>query len=363
VQRYRGAQLSAQLSPQLSSELRALSQREGVTLFMTLLAAFQTLLHRYAQQEQILIGTPTAGRLALETEALIGFFVNTLVLRGDLSGEPTFRELLGRTRQRVLGALAHQELPFEKLVEELQPQRSLSYSPLFQVMFALQNAPVNGMEWGELKLNSVKLPGRTAKFDLSLDVFEEAVGLRLWLEYDLELFEAGTIRQMLADFETVLEAVTRDPQQRLSRLLPEKLSTACGRQPEPADSQPAEESELIAPRTPTEEIVVETYAGLLRLREVGVNEDFFELGGHSLLAARVIFRLRDLCGVQLSLRSIFETPTAAGLAAAIDEMLAAREQQELDELLAELESLSEDEAQQLLMEEVRQSSEPRWPGK
>ncbi|MFN7949388.1 MAG: amino acid adenylation domain-containing protein [Blastocatellia bacterium] len=357
VQRNRGAQLSEMFPAELSRDLRLLSQREGVTLFMTLLAAFQTLLQRYSQQDQIVTGTPTAGRTTSETEALIGFFVNTLALRGDLSGDPTFQELLARTRQRALGAYAHQELPFERLVEELQPVRSLSYSPVFQVMFALQNGPVAESDWAGLKLHPVRLPGRTAKFDLSLDVSEQAEGLRVWFEYDTDLFAAETIAQMMAHYRLLLENIARDSQLRLSELLPVlPENRAWHRGPAmPGDEERVRETTCVAPRTATEEMVAELYAGLLKRREISVNDDFFELGGHSLLAARVVFRLRELFGVNLSLRSIFEAPTVAGLATVIDQMLAESEERELDALLAELESLSEDEAQRLLLEESRRT--------
>ena len=141
MQSFRGAAQSLALSTELSEALTALSQQEKVTLFMTLLAAFETLLHRYTGQEDILVGTPIANRNRNELEGLIGFFVNTLVLRTDLSGNPSFRELLRRVREVTLGACAHQDVPFEMLVEELQPERDLSRTPLFQVMFVLQNAP------------------------------------------------------------------------------------------------------------------------------------------------------------------------------------------------------------------------------
>ena len=141
VQSYRGAQRSFSLSPSLSQGLQQLSERYGCTLFMTLLAAFQTLLYRHSGQGDIVVGSPIAGRNQTEMEQLIGFFVNTLVLRTDLSGRPSFRELLQRVREVTLGAYAHQEVPFEKLVEELQPERDLSRSPLFQAMFTFQNAP------------------------------------------------------------------------------------------------------------------------------------------------------------------------------------------------------------------------------
>jgi aspartate racemase len=139
-----------------------------VTLFMTLLAAFQTLLHRYTGQDDILVGSPIAGRTRTETEALIGFFVNTLVLRTSLHGNPSFRELLGRVREVALGAYAHQDLPFEKLVEELQPERRLNHSPLFQVMFALQSVPRYSLELSGLSLQTLAVDNGTAKFDLTL---------------------------------------------------------------------------------------------------------------------------------------------------------------------------------------------------
>ena len=148
MQSYRGARQSIELSKELTQGLKALSRRHDVTLYMTLLAAFQTLLHRYTGQEDIAVGSPIAGRNRHEIEGLIGFFVNTLVMRSDLSGNPPFRELLARVREVALGAYAHQDLPFEKLVEELQPERNLSYSPLFQVMFVLQNAPAPLPEFG-----------------------------------------------------------------------------------------------------------------------------------------------------------------------------------------------------------------------
>ena len=191
--------------------LKALSQREGVTLFMTLLAAFQILLHRYTGQDDILVGSPIAGRTRTELEGLIGFFVNTLVLRTDLSGNPTFRELLGRVREVALGAYAHQDLPFEKLVEELQPERSLSHSPLFQVMFILQNAPRQTLALPGLTLRRLEVDSGTAKFDLTLSMTESADGLRAVWEYNTDLFEAATHRRLQGHFQTLLEGIVTDP--------------------------------------------------------------------------------------------------------------------------------------------------------
>ncbi len=217
-QQYRGAQISRLVPAKLLNELKSLSQQEGVTLFMTLLSAFQVLLMRYSGQEQVVVGTPIAGRLKTETESLIGFFVNTLALCGNLEGDPKFIELLQRTRERALGAYAHQEMPFEKLVEALQPERSLSYSPIFQVMFALQNAPDIGSHWNGISLSPVKLASTTAKFDLSLDVYEKSEGLEVWLEYDRDLFTAETAGRMLAQWGILLEGIIEDPAQEISRL-------------------------------------------------------------------------------------------------------------------------------------------------
>jgi amino acid adenylation domain-containing protein len=220
VQSFRGAQQSVLLPADLCEAIKTLGQREGVTLFMTLLAAFQTLLYRYSGQDDIVVGSPIAGRTLIETEALIGFFVNTLVLRSDLSGNPSFRELLGRIRETALGAYTHQDVPFEKLVAELHPERSLDRTPLFQVMFALQNAPmppqsqVNG-----LMLTPVELESTTAKFDLTLDVVEEGRVLRVSLKYNTDLFAAATIGRMLGHFQALLNAVAEDARQRIAELV------------------------------------------------------------------------------------------------------------------------------------------------
>ncbi len=218
LQSYRGASQCFALPAPLAVALRALARREEVTLFMLLLAAFQTLLHRYSGQEDILVGSPIAGRTRVETENLIGFFLNTLVLRGDLSGDPPFREWLRRVRQIALDAYAHQDLPFEKLVDALQPERDLSRSPLFQVMFILQNEPLQPMELAGLKLRALPVHSGTAKFELTLSLEENADGLAGFVEYDTELFDSERITRMLAHFQTLLEGIAADPQQRLSAL-------------------------------------------------------------------------------------------------------------------------------------------------
>jgi len=201
--------------------LKALSQQEGVTLFMTLLGAFKVLLHRYAGQRDVVIGIPIAGRTELQTESLIGFFVNTLVLRTDLSGDPTFRELLSRVREVALGAYAHQDLPFEVLVEALQPERDLNHSPLVQVTFALQNAPRGKSRRGRASLghHPVGVDSGTAKFDLTLIFAERRDGLSAQLTYNTDLFESSTISRMLGHLETLLRSVVEQPDARISNLV------------------------------------------------------------------------------------------------------------------------------------------------
>jgi pristinamycin I synthase-3/4 len=215
---YRGAGEYLELSPALVENLKTLSRREGVTLYMTLLAAFNVLLARYSGQADICIGTPIAGRTRAETEELIGFFVNTLVLRADMSGNPGFREFLAQVRERSLGAYVHQDVPFERLVEELQPSRSLSHTPLFQVMFMLQNAPVGELKLQDLTLSEIDTGVSTAKYDLSLSMTESEEGLNGSLIYNTDLFDAETIQRLLRHFQTLLEAVAADPQRRLSDL-------------------------------------------------------------------------------------------------------------------------------------------------
>jgi amino acid adenylation domain-containing protein len=215
VQTYHGAHQPFQLSTELSAQLRELSRRHGATLFMTLLAAFDVLLCRYAGQDQVLVGTPIANRNRSETEALIGFFVNTLVLRGDVRGNPSFRELLRRVRETALSAYAHQDLPFEKLVEELQPERDMSRSALFQVMFVLQNAPGEALELEGLSLSGVESASDTVKFELTL-ALQEFEGMVVGgLNYNRDLYEPETIERIVQSYERVLQAVATDAEQRV----------------------------------------------------------------------------------------------------------------------------------------------------
>ncbi|GAB1539219.1 hypothetical protein NUACC21_18850 [Scytonema sp. NUACC21] len=218
VPSYRGGKQFLELPHSLTQALETLSYSEGVTLFMTLLAAFQTLLYRYTQQENIAIGSPIANRNRSEIEGLIGFFVNSLVLRTDLSGNPTFRELLHRVREVTLGAYAHQDLPFEKLVEELHCDRDLSRHPLFQVVFSLQNTPIPALELPGLMLSLFEFDSKTAKLDLEFHLWQELETLKGQVVYSTDLFDDATITRLLGHFQTLLESIVAYPEQRLSNL-------------------------------------------------------------------------------------------------------------------------------------------------
>ncbi|MHC5778966.1 non-ribosomal peptide synthetase [Nostoc sp.] len=232
IQSYRGATQFLELPKKLIDALEKLSQQEGVTLFMTLLATFQTLLSRYTHQEDIAVGSPIANRNRSEIEGIIGFFVNSLVLRSNLSGNPTFRELLSRVREVTLGAYSHQDLPFEKLVEELHPERNLSHHPLFQVVFGFQNAPMSALELPGLVPSFMNIDLKKTRFDLELHLWkcsedfrslwggnwEYSEGLRGVIVYNTDLFDRATINQMVEHFKTLLSAIVANPEEQITKL-------------------------------------------------------------------------------------------------------------------------------------------------
>ncbi len=218
VQTSRGAVCPLELPPQIVAPLQALGRRQGVTLFISLLAALYALLARLSDQEDVCVGSPIAGRGHQDLEPLIGFFVNTLVLRTSLAGEPTFEELLGRVREVTLEAFMHQELPFEKLVEELAPERSLAYSPLFQVLFVLQNAPTGALEIPGLTAELVPLALRTSRYDLELSLDELTDAVAGAFGYNADLFDAVTVQRWSSQLRNVLAAALARPDTRLSAL-------------------------------------------------------------------------------------------------------------------------------------------------
>jgi alpha-ketoglutarate-dependent taurine dioxygenase len=217
-QTFHGARQLGQIPTELANALKELSSRHDATFYMTLLAAFKTLLHRYTGAEDVLVGSPIAGRTRAETEELMGFFLNALPLRTDLSGDPAFTELLDRVRETTLGAYAHHDVPFEKLVEELRPERQITHSPFFRIWLVLQNAPMPAVELPGLSLSILQVDDGTSKFDLVLSMLETSEGLHTTWIYNTDLFDATTIARMAGHFETLLHSIAERPDAQLSAL-------------------------------------------------------------------------------------------------------------------------------------------------
>ncbi|MBT8226877.1 MAG: amino acid adenylation domain-containing protein [Dactylosporangium sp.] len=215
---YRGSSVPIELPAALTAELRRLARAENATMFMVLAAAFTVLLHRLSGDEDIVVGTPVANRPLAELEPLIGFFVNTLVLRTDLSGNPTFREFLRRVTQVCLHAYEHQDVPFERVVEELRPERTLARNPVFQIMFAYQNVPLPAWNNGPVRVEPIPARSTTSKLDLTLDLFEEGDRIWGWLEFSTDLFDDDRARNMVRYLQRLLRSLTADPRQRIGEV-------------------------------------------------------------------------------------------------------------------------------------------------
>jgi amino acid adenylation domain-containing protein len=309
VRRARRASVRRPLPSGLAAQAQALCRAEGVTPFMLYLAVFQAQLHRATGQDDVLVGAPVSSRHRIELEGLIGLFVDTVVLRGRFGGEPTFRELLARTRETALSAFVHQDLPLELLVADLRPERGVSHNPLFQVMFALKNAPPESLDLG---LRSVPLdPGAsTAMFDLTLMAEERAFEL----ECDTDLFDVATAESLLDGFLALLENAVADPARRISAAkAPGAIGLSMGSR-EPTHGRRSRRPGSGRPATPTEELIAQIWAEVLEMESVGRRENFFQLGGHSLLAARVLTRIQEMLGPRLPLRALFQAPTVETLA-------------------------------------------------
>ncbi|NET12210.1 MAG: amino acid adenylation domain-containing protein, partial [Okeania sp. SIO1H6] len=218
VPTFRGSTQSLTLNTELSQKLQNLSRESGSSLFMTMLAGFQVLLQRYTNQDDIVVGTDVANRNRTEIEPLIGFFVNLLVLRTDLSGNPSFRELLKRVREVTLEAYTHQDLPFDKLVQALQPDRNFTHTPLFQVLFVLQNAPMPPLELPGVTITPFQRESKTTKFDLALFLIETEKGINISCNYKTDLFDDSTIKRMLSHFEILLNSIVTEPDTRINNL-------------------------------------------------------------------------------------------------------------------------------------------------
>ncbi|GAA3768024.1 amino acid adenylation domain-containing protein [Streptomyces phyllanthi] len=317
---YAGASATVEWGPELHRSLLAVAKEHNCTLFMVLQAGCAALLSRLGAGADIPIGTPVAGRTDDAADDVVGFFVNTVVLRTDVSANPSFAELLRRVRATDLAAYEHQDVPFERLVEEVNPPRSPSRHPLFQIMVQLQHATAVPRFPG-LRATEWPVPSTTAKFDLVIDVEERLdedgapAGLVGALMYSTALFDASTGERLADGLRRLLTQVAEDPEQRVADLdvppVQDRRSgdvTAC-----PAPSRGAAPA-TTGPRTANEEVLSELFAKVLGLDSVGIDDNFFALGGHSLLATRLISRVRSTLGLELPVREFFRAPTVAGVA-------------------------------------------------
>lgn len=328
-QTFQGASEVVAIPGEIIEGLKAVAARCQATPFMVQLAAFKTLLYRYTRQNDVLVGVPVAGRNRVETEGLIGFFVNTLVLRDDLSGNPRFTDLISQVRETILGAFSNVDVPFEKIVEALQPERNLAYNPVFQVMFATIKSAVRSHEFGDLTAFPYVVNTEASIFDLSMTLIED-VDRQWWAqaEYATNLFKRERIVRMLSDYTSLLRAVVTSPDARIHELPVPSMPGPVDLRTQPSTgnrdqaSQSAKESASARrtperrpePVDPEEMFLVEVWKHLLGLQEVGVRDSFFDVGGHSLIAARLIATIYEITGRKLPVSAIFRAPTIEAFA-------------------------------------------------
>ncbi len=326
LQSFAGARYHWQLDAPTTHALRKVCRGTDGTLFMVLLAAYGLLLGRHSYASDVVIGTPISGRTHLETEGVIGFFANTLALRLDMSGDPTFTDLVLRVREVCLDGYAHQAVPFERLIEALQPARDLGRNPLFQSAFVLQNTPRPTPRLTGLEVERLELDTATSKFDISLELEESDGGLAGAFEYCTDLFDQETVSRFASDFTKLLQSIAAGPHRPLSELTAASVTpVAIAPQPAPATglvshgSQALTYEQLVVqadePDGRVSETIRQIYADLLEIPDIGADDDFFEEGGHSLLATQLAARVRAALGVELSTRVVFTASTVRQLAA------------------------------------------------
>ncbi|HSU54720.1 MAG TPA: MupA/Atu3671 family FMN-dependent luciferase-like monooxygenase, partial [Candidatus Dormibacteraeota bacterium] len=338
TQTFRGARHAFTLDKAVVEGLAAVGRKENCTLFMVLLAGWQTLLSRYSGQTDVVVGSPIANRNRPEVEPLIGSFMNTLPLRIDLSGDPAFSELLHRVRRMALEAYAHQDLPFEKLVAQIQPVRDLGYSPIFQAMFILQNTPMPSDQAGALRFAAVDTDAGSAKLDLTLNLEENSDGCVGWLEYATDLFEPATAKRIVADFQTLLQDIVARPGAKLSILAPAVApQRPASTQAESLSMPPARGTSLAVkpllpetlspsagsrrPQTIVQKELERIWSEVLGVPTVSLEDNLFDLGGHSLLITRIISRIRKRFEVEVPIHAFFETPTLGEIAGLVEAAL------------------------------------------
>jgi thioesterase domain-containing protein len=328
-QTFEGATWTFSLPDDIITGALRLAKQYQVTPFMLLLAAFKTLLYRYSGQPDVLVGVPVAGRTQVETEPLIGFFVDTLVLRDDLSGNPRFLDLLAQVRETTLGALANAEVPFERVVEALHPERNLSYNPVFQVMFSLIQSAIRSHTFGDAVAYPYVVNTNTSMLDLFATFIEDSDG-KWWLQFDFStaLFTVEHVTHMFEDYSEVLRCITLHPETRIDDVPLPRLSDAGlpirsavrRRDSKRGDriglaSSPARTSLGSAPVATSEQaLLTEIWKEVLSLEHIRVDDNFFDVGGNSLLAARLISQIRDATGRALPVSAIFRAPTIEALA-------------------------------------------------
>lgn len=330
-QTFEGASQEIPLGDEITSGIKALAVRLQATPFMLLLAAFKILLYRASGQPDLLVGVPVAGRNSVETEGLVGFFVNTLVLRDDLFFNPTFSDLVAQVRETTLRAFANADVPFEKVVEFLQPERNLSYNPIFQVMFSVIKAAVQSDTFGDLTAFSYTVAPTKSILDLSMTIIEGKGG-QFWaqIDHNTGLFRSEDVSRMLADYSTLLKAIIDNPEKRIMDLpiteaavdrtaecsLPvlsktsskQKTLTLLSASQTPKPARPDE------PLQAEEKLLVGIWRDLLHLPGVGIDDNFFEIGGHSLLAAQLIAQVQSATGRKIAVSAVFRAPTIRAFA-------------------------------------------------
>lgn len=355
------ASLAFSIPASVAQELREASSREGVTLFMILLATFQLLLFQYSGQNDITIGTPISRRSKSELGSLMGCFINMLVLRTDFSGDPTFQALLQRVRTTALGAYANQDIPFEQLVADLAPERNKNRNPFFQVMLDFQNYQQVSLTPSESTTTARNIAADISQFDLVVRLWDSGTELPGEIFYPSSLFDASTVEDMRDQFLLLLAHVAKNAAQPIAAI---DTLTARERQTlarwaaartqselDAIDQQDLEERDETEPRTPLEEILVEIWTQILGLEWVGIHDNFFRIGGHSLLATQLLAQIQNVLDIDIPLQLVFDAPTVATFAEELlkDEHIRERVERTI-ELLFSVADLSEDEAAAMLVE-------------
>lgn len=326
-QTFAGAVQSARISGDVIKRLKTAAIRFEATPFMVELAAFKVLLHRYVKQPDVVVGIPVAGRNQVETEGLMGFFVNTLVLRDDLSGNPTFADVVAQVKETILGAFSNADVPFEKIVEVLQPERNLGFNPIFQVMFATLKAAVRSHTFGDLTAYPYVVSAESSIFDLSLTLVED-IDQQWWaqIEYNTTLFSQERIGRMLSDYTSLLEGIVAVPEAHILALPVPSVPAADLLSLASADGLPKENRSTTAaavrkpsarrlePTGREQKLLVEIWKHVLGISEVGIRDSFFDVGGHSLMAARLVAHIHEITGKQIPVSAIFRAPTIEAFA-------------------------------------------------